>query len=293
MKKDELAQILLDLNVDQKEVDQMGRVGMIGKIRELSVGSVVDQAVMETEETVAVPVIKTSTDVQELVESIPTEQSPVWTEYVLKMLRKDELIEGHPSADGLRRVCKGFVDIISSTVDVLQTPVVMNDNRATVKFVIKYVRHDDADKIIREVSDVADCYQGNTKEPYYKFPTATASTTAEGRCLRKILGIKVITAEESQSPDKASSDLFQQASSESLPINPTQMKAISIMIKTLGINASKFTKFYSKEFNDKDTIEALSYTEAQEAMRLLNAMKRGPSNEGIAIPEDLYNKVEV
>lgn len=42
----------------------------------------------------------------------------------------------------------------------------------------------------------ADCGPANTQEPYLNYPTAVAESRAEARCLRKALGIRMLSAEE-------------------------------------------------------------------------------------------------
>lgn len=42
----------------------------------------------------------------------------------------------------------------------------------------------------------ADCGPSNTKAPYLNYPTAVAESRAEARCLRKALGIRILSAEE-------------------------------------------------------------------------------------------------
>ena len=42
----------------------------------------------------------------------------------------------------------------------------------------------------------ADCGPANTREPYLNYPTAVAESRAEARCLRKALGIRMLSAEE-------------------------------------------------------------------------------------------------
>ena len=52
-------------------------------------------------------------------------------------------------------------------------------------------------------SDLADCWDGNTDEAFCVFATSLAGTRAEGRALRKALGVKVATAEEVTKKDTA------------------------------------------------------------------------------------------
>ena len=219
---------------------------------------------------------------------IPTIGDPAWSEYILSQFAEDELIDGHPTCDGLRRIFGIFMGIIvSSKIDVLQVPVPQHQNRATVQITIDYVPHVNPFQTKYTISDVADCFEGNTKFPYYQFPTATAATTAEGRALRKALRLKVITLEEAQSPDAQTSKSIAIMSADASPINDMQRNAIFRVSKNLNIDPAKLLVELSKDVNSKTSVESLNTLEAQAVLRQLTQYDRGPDNGGIMIPETI------
>ena len=135
-----------------------------------------------------------------ITDNIPNKSSPKWTEYVLSLLTDKEKIEDRfPTCDGLRRVfdivggrVKSSVTRIVETADTSQNG---NFGRATVEHTLIFYPHDTKEETI--ITEVADCYPGNTQEPYASYPSATASTVAEGRALRKALRlVRVLTADE-------------------------------------------------------------------------------------------------
>lgn len=131
----------------------------------------------------------------EPVEETPTMGHPKWSAYVLSKFEEDETIEGNPTVDGLRRVATVVLGpIIVSKSAVIGIPTPDNAGHATVEHTIA-IMFDDGD--IRTFTECADVNMSNTDSEYARYPSATASTRAEGRALRKALQLKrVVSAEE-------------------------------------------------------------------------------------------------
>jgi hypothetical protein len=143
----------------------------------------------EVEEPVPVP------------EVVPEFQSPEWHEYLMRQFYEEELnSEGHPTCDGLRRLVQKLIGKITfAGIADFASPEDGNRGTATVVFQVDlFVTMDDHPQTRTQVSysDIADCNQFNTDQPYSKYQSATAATRAEGRIYRKILGIRKTTAEE-------------------------------------------------------------------------------------------------
>jgi hypothetical protein len=121
--------------------------------------------------------------------------NPTWNDHVMEQFLPDELIDGRPTVDGLRRVAEnllGTILEISSTV--IQVPTHENGMRATVKVsvIFEYTTNQS-----QKYEGVADVCELNAKSPYYLHPTSTAETKAEGRALRKALKLRrILSAEE-------------------------------------------------------------------------------------------------
>ncbi len=124
------------------------------------------------------------------IDEVPTIGSKEWTPYVMALFDDSELENGMPRVDALRRVAYFLNNGPFSVVtDVVQVPRVEDNDRATV------VVHLDFGGV--KISGAADVYVGNTDRQFAKHPIATAETRAEGRALRKALGLtKILSAEE-------------------------------------------------------------------------------------------------
>lgn len=117
-----------------------------------------------------------------------------WTEYVMGLLSEDEVFNGLPKVDGLRRVLpKLNYHINNSAARVVQAPNQTNEYTATVEFTLSMVNRGGLGIY---VTDVADAQRDELKFPYNKHVTAIAATRAEGRAIRKLLKLKVSTLEE-------------------------------------------------------------------------------------------------
>ena len=136
----------------------------------------------------------------------PTPNDVDWTDYVLSLLSDDEKIAGNPTTDGLRRIFEIALNcaVVESTSNVVQTPDINNEKRATVVHTIGYIILNSSDGNsdpmllnMRTVSGAADVYWGNCDKIFRNHPVAVAETRAEGRALRRALKLrKVVAAEE-------------------------------------------------------------------------------------------------
>lgn len=168
----------------------------------------------------------------------PLITDPEWSEYVLSMLTDNELKNGNPTVDGLRRVV-GIVygDIIYSKTKILEVP--NNDyEKCTAEHTLIVRRICDSETI--EVSAVVDVRYRTTESPYNNYLVATADTRAEGKALRRLLKLSVITAEELSTSDE------DEISSEEF-INDNQISVLNIMCKRMNINAAQFISGFVKE----------------------------------------------
>lgn len=154
------------------------------------------------ETTEAIPTLK-DTPVQTMgdqvlvpVEVIPQRYSPEWSDYVMSLFKEDELERGLPRTDALRRVAYMLFGDVRSSSCVVQSPEISNGGRATVTVDLEWTSHVHPHNTMR-TSGSADCFSGNTEKAYANHATATAETRAEGRALRKALGLtKVLALEE-------------------------------------------------------------------------------------------------
>jgi hypothetical protein len=193
-----------------------------------------------------------------------------WSDYVLSKFHEDELNQdGFPAVDGLRRVAQLLIgEIVFSEPTVLQCPNPQNDGRAVVKFTVVFDTNPQ-----KTFSDVADVYPGNTpKKEFSVHATATASTKAEGRALRKALNLrKVLAAEEvSDTPIE-----------EPGKINSGQISFMNLMCERNNIDAMKLIGLSPKLKGVK--LEDIPYAAAVKINAFLTECQNGKR----VIPEEI------
>jgi hypothetical protein len=141
----------------------------------------------------------------------PFMSSEEWPAFVLQHFTSEEVDEDkRPYVHGLRRVAKLLLGpIIKSQAKVIQAPTFVPGfdklgilTPATVEHTVEIlmcrVEHDGVSPYKATFTEASDVYHGNSDNMVSRHPTATASTRAEGRALRKALGLdRVIAAEES------------------------------------------------------------------------------------------------
>ena len=161
-----------------------------------------------------------------------------WTDHVLSILSDDEKIGGNPTTDGLRRIFEKILDctIISADSQVVQSPSVENERRATVVHTVTYILNNKEltePYLTHSISGSADVYWGNCDKIYRNHPVAVAETRAEGRALRRALRLRKVVAAEELAKDIDDED-------NNNTINDTQINFIDVLAKRLNINVEKF-----------------------------------------------------
>ena len=140
------------------------------------------------------------------VDNTPTSIDPNWTEYVLSQLDPDEIRDGNPKVDGLRRLVEKLVGpIVSAEIKCEHVPVYggensMKENTATILAKVVVVK--EGKPLV--TTSVADASSASCPPPYDKYLSSIAETRAKARCYREILRLKnVVSADEM--PDGAAS----------------------------------------------------------------------------------------
>lgn len=199
--------------------------------------------------------------------------SEPWTQSILDMLLEEELIEGRPKVEGLRRIFPEVMGpILSCECTVIDSPKESNNDRATCQCRIEYLDLDLSDRFEQPmkivVQDVADSYYGNSEFPFSRHLTATAATMAEGRCLRKALRLSILTEEESNMPDNDDVKAQQDDIDDKTPAKDNQKMAINRIAERANINVVKLLK--SLDSVNTNEIENISSREAKVILRVLN-----------------------
>jgi hypothetical protein len=202
----------------------------------------------------------------------PKPDDPKWTDFVLGHLELHEIKNGNPTVDGLRRIT-GLVygDIIYSDTELLEVPQ-QTYKKCTAKHKMVLKRYSDGE--IVEVSAVVDVRYDRTEAPYNEYLVATADTRAEGKALRRILKLSIITAEEVSNKDETDID-------DNTFINDNQINMMNLLCKRLDINPVALINNYIKDAIK--SINEIPYSKAQNILSDLSHYQRNMRQ----IPEDL------
>lgn len=228
---------------------------------------------MEKSEEKALSVVDTDalTESSSLVQ--PEFNSEKWSEWVMSKFTDDELENGAPTCDGLRRVAEDILGPIEK-VEVIKndTPSVNNKGNATVVVGVTIdpvwlEGHPRYGKSIY-VEDLADANKLNTPEEIFKHPSATAGTRAESRTYRKMLRLrKVLTAEELASNESN----IEEEWSPSTPITDQQITVIDMLCKRTDMNVLEFINCGDSKYV---CVEQVSEQSAQKMLQYLNRIQR-------------------
>lgn len=208
----------------------------------------------------------------ENLEGTPREYDPEWSEYLLDHLSDNELINGAPTVDGLRRICEMcFGEILESKSAIIETPAPDN-NRCTICHSLT-IRKYRSDSIVK-IDGCVDVLYHKTPYPFKDHLVATADTRAEGKALRRALKIRVITAEELQNEDE---EVTLTSDEE---INDQQVLAINQLCKRLDISVADLVK---AQYDNAKVINEVNNLEA----RLLISKLSGFQRDSDAVSDNL------
>jgi hypothetical protein len=255
--KKQLQEVLINLRGDKEPVLQDIELQVVGEFENAEEDSDVNSDVV--------------------IEDLPKIYSAEWNDYVMGKFLPDELIDGRPTVDGLRRV---FTEVMGKILDgypeVVQSPDPHNHNRATVAYFIEW-QDEDGDR--RRIGDACDVYSGNCTE-FHNHPVGVASTRAEGRALRKALGLrKILAAEEVSDNDASEPEEF---------FNPdkkmTKSQAIILdnLCKRTNIDGWKLVNFGTKKYACLNDI--LYDVCAQKMIKYVNKFQQKDPETGV-IPQ--------
>lgn len=192
----------------------------------------------------------------------PSMNSPEWHDYVMKQFQPDELVEGNPTTEGLRRVVSLLLgNIIQSRCHCVMAPSHENNYASTVEHTVVIDFDDGLGGDQRTFTEIADVNDRNCDSVFRQFASATASTRAEGRALRKALKLKHVIAAEENAGD-ANND-----HTDFVPINSQQINVINHLCKKNDINVIKFINIGANKY---EKIEDVSYSSAVKMVGVLN-----------------------
>ncbi len=231
MKVNEIREKLLDIGYTKEQVEAIkGKANLVKTLEEevyasLDFGSDSSNGDFEPNEDSQFVAIEATQD-EEIIP--PSISDPEWSDYVLSKFEYDEMVDGNPTVDGLRRITELLLgQVNSSSTEIVQVPTKENEGRATAIHTVSVIMPNGD---MRTVSGSGDAWHKNTDMPYSKFPVAMAETRAEGRALRRLLQLKkVVAAEElSQNATEETEDDYKTY------VNDNQINFIDIMCKSAG-----------------------------------------------------------
>lgn len=218
-------------------------------------------------------------EIPEVEDDRPNRFSTEWSDYVMSLFSKDELREGKPTCDGLRRIVQLlYGEIVHQNLSVHH----VNEKYAAVTAHIVLPRHSHTYKYgdVTFYSGSAECTIDNTDDPYAKYPLATAETRALGRAFKMALGLQhVLTAEESSKK----SHLVQVSSNEEQrtegSIEENQIKFIERMLPKLGIEHNEPLVIANVILGAKHkNLSKLTHAEALTIIEVLNQWSQSSDN---------------
>lgn len=191
-------------------------------------------------------------------EDHPPQSDPAWPDYVMSKFLPAELIEingsKYPNCYGLRRVTTLVLgEILFSGVKQAHYTNT-NPPRTVITYSVIISQHSGG---IKEVCDIAGVSSLNTDDFFLGYPDETAATRAEGRCLRKLLMLNCVAAEElTRNKDVANAVRGVEASkptdgsyNSSGKMSENQFRLLSNKCNELGIDPLKFVRT-KQEYND-------------------------------------------
>lgn len=161
-----------------------------------------------------------------------------WSDNVMKMFTEEELSDGKPRVHGLRRIVKQLFGPLDGTkANILDVPSDFNGRRYVASYMVKFGD--------REFEDIGDCALGDTKG-FSNYPAALATTRAEARVLRKLLGIVTCSAEEiTEEVVAVNNDKPFVPDTVEEFITQQQINYITNLCKKTKIDLTKFVKKYN------------------------------------------------
>ena len=201
----------------------------------------------------------------------PTDEG--WYDFLIDNLYENELVQGNPTTDGLRRLTERFYgEIVKSKSDVIDTEHDGNGLRCTVRHTLLIRKYKTG--TLAECDACIDVDYRGVPHPFNRHVVATADTRAEGKALRRALKLRVVTAEEVQTQVSEEEVLTAQDH-----INDQQIMAINAVCRKHNLNVEKVTK---SVYNNAKTLKQLTNLEASVLMDKITSYQREKS-----IPEEL------
>ena len=174
------------------------------------------------------------------VDPTPRDRDLGWTQYVLDQLSLEELYNGFPTVDGLRRVTEEiFGNVTSSLTTLLEVPD-KDCTKCTASHKLVVQKYNGHEIIVNAVVDVI---KSNTPKPFDKFIVATADSRAEGKAYRRLLKLKILSAEEMNNVIEEDTHTL---------VDPQVITAMANLCKKQDLNLLQIVKQFGGEYKSID-----------------------------------------
>lgn len=198
----------------------------------------------------------------EVADDRPDQLDPEWHDYVVSQFQDYELVEingeKYPNCYGLRRVVELLIgDIVESKpTNLIISPDSTGNNPGRVTCIYEVTIRDHNTGALKKYGDVAEVFSLNCDDLFLAYPAATAVTRAEGRCLRKLLKVRCVAAEEltrNKDVGKAVREVIKSAPTdgeyqEQDPISGAQIKLLTNKCREMNIDVLKFINLGEKTY---------------------------------------------
>lgn len=198
--------------------------------------------------------------------------SESWKEYIFGLLEPHEFFAGMPRVCGLQRLVPKLIGpIVKNAAKVVSVPNDTNGQRATVEYTVD-VLHKEYNNQLVSYTEAADAHPLNIDKKFASFAVAIACTRAEGRALRKLLGLYDVIVKEEEGAEEQ----------DTQRINETQITFIKTRLQGLNINLNKFLEYHNI---DPSKARMTSRKDAANLISTINKYQQDTSS----IPETLKN----
>lgn len=215
----------------------------------------------------AIKDIMSDPDVKNHIENLTATAPPAmgtegWTEYVLSQLRPNEIIDGAPKVEGLRRICSEVLGpIISNTVSIGQVPNPQNHYCATMLCTVIVA----TDEGRLDVTEIGDADKRNTPHPFNLHLSSTAASRAEGKALRKLLRLTGLVVAEEIAPEGAQAAEVEESTPFACEcITATQLTLLDKLCSENNVNVSKYLNSGKKQYANLSEVTRQTAAEAIE-----------------------------
>jgi len=201
-----------------------------------------------------------------------------WQKHIMGLFDASELVEGHPTVSGLRRVVEVALGKIISCVTEIKSSSELSAVAVCTVYVeiTKEETGENGEQVTLSnmicQSGAADVSKHNTEEPYLFHPVSTAETRAESRAFRKLLNLSTISAEEATTvkskvelmTSKEWTGIKNFCKNKSLDLNKVLIALAGVTLDTVERDISCITRDQAikilESINNKDVVKDFKTT---------------------------------